>query len=40
MIIRAFDYFGWLSSAPWLFTADGTVIGSLTYGKLAARTSS
>lgn len=31
-----FNYFGWPtdSSAPWLFTADGTVIDSLTYGKL------
>ncbi|MFC4054589.1 M64 family metallopeptidase [Actinomadura syzygii] len=31
-----FNYFGWPtdSSAPWLFTENGTVIDSLTYGKL------
>jgi hypothetical protein len=31
-----FNYFGWPtdSSAPWLFTATGTVIDGLTYGKL------
>ncbi|XRQ07347.1 M64 family metallopeptidase [Actinomadura welshii] len=31
-----FNYFGWPtdSSAPWLFTAEGTVIDGLTYGRL------
>ncbi|MEV4006779.1 M64 family metallopeptidase [Actinomadura sp. NPDC049753] len=31
-----FNYFGWPtdSSSPWLFTENGTVIDSLTYGKL------
>ncbi|MGI5488098.1 M64 family metallopeptidase [Microtetraspora malaysiensis] len=31
-----FNYFGWPTSAdePWLFTEKGTVIDSLTYGKL------
>lgn len=31
-----FNYFGWPtdSAAPWLFTENGTVIDSLTYGKL------
>ncbi|GAA4239157.1 M64 family metallopeptidase [Actinomadura meridiana] len=31
-----FNYFGWPtdSSAPWMFTENGTVIDSLTYGKL------
>jgi hypothetical protein len=31
-----FNYFGWPtdSSAPWRFSEDGTVIDSLTYGKL------
>ncbi|MEU8118929.1 M64 family metallopeptidase [Spirillospora sp. NPDC049024] len=31
-----FNYFGWPtdSSAPWLFTENGTVIDSLTYGRL------
>ncbi|WP_433225708.1 M64 family metallopeptidase [Microtetraspora malaysiensis] len=31
-----FNYFGWPTSAdePWLFTENGTVIDSLTYGKL------
>ncbi|TMQ93976.1 peptidase [Actinomadura soli] len=31
-----FNYFGWPtdSSAPWLFTENGTVIDNLTYGKL------
>ncbi|TDC68950.1 HYR domain-containing protein [Actinomadura sp. GC306] len=27
-------WFGADSSAPWLFTAEGTVIDGLTYGKL------
>ena len=32
-----FNYFGWPtdSSAPWLFTENGTVIDGLTYGRLA-----
>ncbi|SNR40420.1 M64 family metallopeptidase [Actinomadura mexicana] len=31
-----FNYFGWPtdSSAPWLFTENGTIIDSLTYGRL------